>query len=188
MSGMTAVRRVVGAAAATFFFFGRFVILGGDDGGLGDAKFSAGELTALVFALDVMTAVVLSVHAGVLFRMPWLGERLREVVHAGCRLVDSNPWTKRLTWLGVVMFVMFPLAATGSVGGSIFGRLLGLTRTATFLAVVIGSAAGCGLMYWGAAVIDRYLDRDNPVVTIAGISVVVLIIMLLNQRYRKLTQ
>ena len=82
---------------------------------------------------------------------------------------------------------MFPLASTGSIGGSIFGRLLGMGRVRTFVAVVIGSLLGCAVMYFGASLIDRYLDRSNPIVQYGGLAVVVAAILLLMSRFRKLT-
>jgi hypothetical protein len=81
---------------------------------------------------------------------------------------------------------MFPLAATGSVGGSIFGRLLGMSRLGTFTGIAIGNVLGCALMYFGSEVITRHLDRDNPMLLIGGVAVVAAIIFILNHRYRQL--
>ena len=93
---------------------------------------------------------------------------------------------KRATFLGTVAFVMFPLAATGSVGGSIFGRLLGMGRHSTLMAIGLGSVAGCGLMYFGADLINRHLDRRSPTVMVGGILIIIAVILLLNLRYRRL--
>ncbi len=186
-------RRLAATAAVTFLFFGRFVILGGTEGGGADPEFrevhaflSRGELFAMVLWMDLATAVLLVFHAGFLFRMPLLGPRLAAVVEDGQFILSRQPWMRRATFAGLVAFVMFPLAATGSVGGAIFGRLLGLSRGAAILAIAIGSLLGCGLMYLGAGVVNRHLDRDNPWLTISGVAVVAGIIVLLNWRYRRM--
>ena len=195
--GWPYVKTLMLTAAAVFFFFGRFVILGGTSGVAVDEAmqevvleaarfFSPGELALLVFYMDVMVACLLAFHIGFLYRLPFLGDKLRDLQEDGKFILASNPWMKSATFAGIVAFCVFPLAATGSVGGSIFGRLLGMSRLATFVGVVTGSAVGCSLMYFGASVINHYLDRDNPWLTIGGILFVVLIILWLNQRYRKM--
>lgn len=195
--GWPYVRTLLLTALAVFFFFGRFVILGGTSGVAADDAmqevvreaslfFSPVELALLVFYMDVMVACLLAFHIGFLFRLPFLGDKLRDLQEDGKFILASNPWMKSATFAGIVAFCVFPLAATGSVGGSIFGRLLGMSRLATFGGVITGSAVGCSLMYFGASVINRYLDRDNIWLTIGGIVFVVLMILWLNQRYRKM--
>lgn len=193
LHGGESARRLAGTALVTFIFFGRFVILGGTEGDAADpgfrevqASLSRGELFGMVLWMDLATAVLLVFHAGFLFRLPLLGPRLAAVVEDGQFILSRQPWMRRATFAGLVAFVMFPLAATGSVGGAIFGRLLGLSRGAAILAIAIGSVLGCGLMYLGAGVINRHLDRDDPWLTISGVAVVAGIIVLLNWRYRRM--
>ncbi len=201
--GWAFVKTLLLTAAAVFFFFGRFVILGGSSSTGGETSgavdeamqeavqqaarfFSSGELAFLVFYMDVMVACLLAFHIGFLYRLPFIGDKLEELQEDGKFILASNPWMKSATFAGIVAFCVFPLAATGSVGGSIFGRLLGMSRLGTFLGVVTGSALGCSLMYFGVTLINRYLDRDNPWLTIGGIIFVVLMIFWLNLRYRKM--
>ena len=182
--------RLVSTAVATFFLFGKFVILGGSDGDLLDAAafFTAEQLMLIVLYMDVMTGCLLVFHLGFLIRLPMVGEKLNELVQDGNFILRSNRWMKRATFLGLVAFVMFPLAATGSVGGSIFGRLLGLGRLATLIGIVVGSILGGGLMYFGSELITRYVGRDNPLLMVGGITVVAAILYLLNYRYRQLKE
>lgn len=188
LAGTNAVWRLVSTAIATFFFFGKFVILGGSEGDLLHARgfYTAEQLVALVLYMDVMTACILAFHLGFLFRLPLIGEKLKALVDDGQFILQKNRWVKRATFLGLIAFVMFPLAATGSVGGSIFGRLLGMSRFGTFVAIAIGNVLGCGLMYFGSELITRHMDRDNPWLRIGGIGVIAALIFLLNYRYRQL--
>jgi uncharacterized membrane protein len=188
LHGTAYVQRMIATAFATFFFFGRFVILGGDDPEIAELRqfFSGVELSALVIYMDLMTAVVLVFHMAVLFRLPFVGHRMRGLVDDGRFIVGANPWMRRATFFGMVAFVMFPLAATGSVGGAIFGRLLGMTRRATLFAIGLGSLLGCAVMYSGASILRGVLDRDNPAVVVGGVAVIALVVLALNLRYRAL--
>ncbi len=188
LSGPRVTWRLLSTAVATFFVFGKFVILGGSDGNLTDLAtfFTAEQLVLLVLYMDVMTGCLLVFHLGFLFKLPFVGDKLNELVQDGHFILNSNRWMKRATFVGLVAFVMFPLAATGSVGGSIFGRLLGLGRFATLLGILVGNVLGCCLMYFGSELITRYLGRDNPMLMVGGIVVIAAIVYLLNHRYRQL--
>ena len=192
MHDLAYLQRLVVTAAATFFVFGRFVILGGVEADPSASEqlaeihgfLTRGELFAMVVWMDVATATVLVYHQGFLFKLPFLGPRLLGLVEDGRFILKRQPWIRRATFAGLVAFVMFPLAATGSVGGAIFGRLVGLSRGAALAAIVLGSVMGCGAMYLGAGVVNRHVDRSNPWLTVAGVAVVLAVILLLNWRYR----
>jgi uncharacterized membrane protein len=186
--GQSWVWQLTVTAVLTFFVLGKFVILGGEQAGMAEIQqfLTPEHLFFLVVFMDLMTATLLVYHLGVVFRIPGLGKRLSSLVEDGHFILQSRPWMKRATFLGTVAFVMFPLAATGSVGGSIFGRLLGMGRHSTLMAIGLGSVAGCGLMYFGAELINRHLDRKSPTVMVGGILVIVAAILFLNLRYRRL--
>jgi uncharacterized membrane protein len=171
-----------------FFFLGKAVILGGTvSQGLDSRSFFTTEhLVVLSLYLDSMTACVLAFHLGFLFRLPVVGTKLKALVEDGQFILQSNPWMKRATFLGLVGFVLLPLAATGSVGGSIFGRLLGMSRLGTFLGITLGNVLGCLIMYFGSEFITSYIGRDNPWLLIGGIAVMVSVVLVLNHRYRQL--
>ena len=176
VSGSATVHKLLLTATATFFFLGKFVILGS----------SPVKLFALVVYMDVMTGMLLVFHAGFLFRIPYLGSRLLIVARDSQQLLAAHPWIRRATFVGITLFVMFPLAATGAVGAAIFGRLLGMSRISTFLAICLGSVLGCGMMVYGSVLIDKYVGRENPLLMIGGFAVIAAIILLLNYRYRKM--
>lgn len=189
-AGWNVAHRLTLTMMATCLFFGRFMILAGDQGANSDygSFFTPAQLALLVFFLDAIMAVIVTFHMSVLFRLPLLGSRLKVLVEEGRSLIQSQRWMRRLTVAGVVAFVMFPLASTGSLGGSILGRLLGLSRIGTLAAVITGSVFGCSVMYFGAGLITKWLDRDDPLVQAAGVAIVVALVILLSSRYRKLTR
>lgn len=177
------VGKLLTTAVVTFFGAGRFVILGGNTRAV---PFSSEFLFAMVTYMDLMVAILLSFHIGFMFKAPLIGPKVSELVADGRFILQRNPWMRRMTFLGLVAFVVFPLAATGSVGGSIFGRLLGMSRLPTFIGIAIGSILGNGIMYFGSTLFKRFLDENSVWTTVGGIAVIVGLIIFLERRYRKL--
>ena len=176
--------RFVTHAVLTFFVFGRFIILSGGEDAY-RVLMSPAELFGLVTYLDFMTALFVTFHMGNLFRIPWLGPKIATLVWDGKYVMDSQPWIKRFAFAGLVAFVMFPSSTTGSIGGSIFGRLLGLSRFATVGGVLVGSILGNALMYLLSSQLNHYLNKDNIWLKVVGALLVVVICIAVEWRYRQ---
>ncbi|REK10259.1 MAG: hypothetical protein DWQ37_16785 [Planctomycetota bacterium] len=182
----TTFHRLLAAALGTFFLLGRFVILLGESGDGPPRVLHAWQLLAMVLYMDLMVAVVLSFHLAFAYRLPYVGSRLRELEAEGRLMLAANPWMRRTTFWGVVAFVMIPLASTGSIGGSIFGRLLGMSRGRTLSGVALGSVLGAGVMYFGSAVLNAFFG-DYPIAKyIGGGGILLAFLWVLNRRYRRL--
>lgn len=182
-------RNIVSHALLTFFLLGRFVILVGTENAESyQILMKPSQLFLMVTYMDFIVASFVTFHMGFLFRAPYVGPKLSMLVWDGKFIMDSQPWIKRMAFLGLVVFVVFPTSTTGSIGGSIFGRLLGLSRYLTVLGVLVGSIIGNGLMYIFSKQINRYIGADNIWLKIAGIAIIVLIVFLLEIRYRTVKQ
>ena len=156
------------AAATAFFLTGRFIILLGKGDEQPEAHFGnfteyldAQNLFAMLTWLDVMVAIFVAFHMAVLFKVPWAGNKLKELVSDGRFILNKQPWIRRAAFLGLVVFVIFPTSTTGSVGGTIFGRLLGMNRMRVIAAILIGSVLGNGLMLLFAEQLNQYLQNDS---------------------------
>lgn len=179
---------LLGHAFMTFFLFGRLIILCGFEGELHDTyhiALSPGELFALVTYLDFMVALFVTFHMGFLFKLPYVGPKIAMLIWDGKFLMDSQPWIKRMAFLGLIVFVIFPTSTTGSIGGSIFGRLLGLSRPMIVLGILLGSILGNGLMYMFAKQINHYVTPDNVWLKVAGVVVLLALVALAEIRYRQ---
>ena len=186
--GWRFTRDVVGYTAAALFLLGRFVILSGKDGSIFDTSgpLNSSHLFGIVSYLDIMTAVMLAFHIGFLFKFPYVGKRIAALVTDGHFILDSQPWMRRATFFGLIAFVGFPLAATGSIGGSIFGRLLGMSRISTFFGILIGTLIGNGSMFLFSDLMSDYVDKDNIYLKIGGFALIATLVVILERRYRKL--
>lgn len=183
--GTAAVLGLIGLATSSLFF-GKFIILGGTNGSA--ILLTPEELVIMVIAMDVMTACWFVYHLGFMRRVPLLGPRITLLVEDGEAMLAAYPRLRRLAFLGLVIFVMIPFAMTGSVGGSILARLLGMSRRAAFLAITLGSVLGALLIYASGRWLPEFLDPKNPTWSIGGILIIAAMILLVNYRYRRARQ
>jgi uncharacterized membrane protein len=187
--GWAAATKLVTTVMITFFVAGKFIILGGGIEHLEKSSFySSEQLFALVFSMDCLTACFLVFHLGFLFKLPSMGKKMQLIADNGHMVLQAHPWMRRATFVGLVIFVAVPLAMTGSVGGSILGRLLGMSRLSTFVGVTLGNILGCAAMYYSSGVLRSILKKDNPWLLIGGIVVMILVVYILLRRYQQSMQ
>jgi uncharacterized membrane protein len=191
--GWSLANKFIWAALITFFVLGRFVILAGVDGQqagwMAEFSLSPMQLFAMVTYMDFIVALFVSFHMGILFRIPWLGPKIAGLTSDSKFIMEQQPWIGRLAFLALVTFVAFPTSTTGSIGGSIFGRLLGLGRVRTVFGVFAGSVVGNGLMYYFAREInDLYNGPYSLALKLSGIVLMVAGVMAIELRYRKSKQ
>lgn len=135
-AGSEGLREIGVHAATSLLVVGKFIIFAG----LHDEALSPRVLAIMVWLIDLCFAVVLASGLESLERAPVLGRWLRRARRRAVEVIARYPGLERMAFLGVVAFVMLPLAATGAITGSFAARLLGLTRIAGVLAIAIGSA------------------------------------------------
>jgi uncharacterized membrane protein len=73
-------------------------------------------------------------------KIPGIGNFIEKAEEKGEEAMKKYKWAKGFEFIGVVIFVIFPLQWTGSSVGSILGRLIGMTPMMTWLAVILGTS------------------------------------------------
>lgn len=188
--GDEGVKNLTFAVMATFLALGRFVILfGGQPIEFTETitfEMSSEALFVMVTTMDFLVAFFVAFHMGILFRIPIMGPKLEEMVSDGRFILKHQPWIRSVAFLGLVLFVVFPSSTTGSIGGSIFGRLLGMRRTRVVMAILIGSLLGNGLMYVMAGWISQYIEKDNIWLKIGGVGSMLIVLFFVERYYRKM--
>lgn len=200
IQGWESALKFLVAAVATALVLGRFVILFGQSGSqivpqVEEGSFwhvmyqqlgqtSSLELFLLVTYMDIVVAAFLAFHLGFMFRIPFFGPKAADLIGDTQTLVHDRPWVKRASVLVLIIFVIFPTSSTGSVGGSIFGNLMGLSRFATFASIVTGSVLGNGMMYLLAGQFDKYIDKDAWWLKLGGVAFCLVLVFFLERRYR----
>ena len=189
--GASLVSAYVSGALAAFFVFGRFVILLGsgtaDEAGYTFVKLlTPYHLFVMLTWMDMVVAVFVAFHMGVLFRIPWAGDKLKGLVSDGQFVLAKQPWIRRSAFLGLVFFVIFPTSTTGSIGGTIFGRLLGMKRLQVLNAILLGSLLGNGLMWMGASFFNRYFNSDSIYLKLGGVVLICVALFFFERKIRSL--
>lgn len=141
---------------------GRFV------GGIFVGKiFAAGLSDNLLFwlivlgTLDVMIGLFFIWNVDIVYKLPWAGDRFRKMEGLSSYFLTEHGWMRRAAFLGVTLWIFLPLYGTGSITGSVLGRLLGLGTWRTFLALVIAGYSGVALVLSGTALAEQ-LHRVDP--------------------------
>jgi uncharacterized membrane protein len=184
--GMPRLLSLVVTAVTAFFAAGKFIILTG----VGHPDLGPWELAAMVFYMDVITAFLLAFNLDVIYRIPRVGPALNSLQDYGRYTLRENPRLRKLSFVGLVLFVLFPVAATGAIGGSIFGRLLGMRPYRIVLGIGFGSMVGCGAMALGTEAIREVASdfRDQWWFRVSGFLLVGLLVFVLYRRYRAIEQ
>ncbi|MBI4564715.1 MAG: small multi-drug export protein [Planctomycetes bacterium] len=152
----TLALEAMGYAGVTFVAAGKFIVLAPVL--REDVFFTPFFFAGMVAFMDVCTALLVALHLDVLYRLPWLGRRLRWMERNGRETLERRRFYRRSAFFGVILFVMFPLTGTGAIGGTIFGRLIGLTSARILTAIAIGAVAGSFGLALGAEGLARLLE------------------------------
>ena len=191
-AGWPMVSAFVTAAGTAFFLTGRFIILLGADQVAEGKTFlkllTPTHLFMMLTWLDMMVAIFVAFHMAVLFRLPWAGQKLKDLVSDGRFVLAKQPWIGRAAFSGLVLFVIFPTSTTGSIGGTIFGRLLGMRRIQVLIAIFTGSVLGNGIMLLGANFFNKYFSGDNIWLKIAGVVAIVIALFFFERKIKSLKQ
>lgn len=147
--------KLPGYMVVAFTVAGKFIVLAPALGE--EVPYSPYYLATMIALMDVATSLFVVTNLDVLFRIPWLGKRLKGMEENGRRTLELNPWYRRWAAAGVSVFVMFPLTGTGAIGGTIFGRLIGLSAPAILGGIAAGAAIGSYGMALGADGLARVL-------------------------------
>jgi uncharacterized membrane protein len=141
-------------------------------------------IMALSIALmDVLSGIFLALNFDIALKIPGVGGWIRKFVAGGEEFFRKRPWMERFYFMGVVLFVMFPLQGSGGIGATLVGRMMGLSPGKVLVAIAIGSLIGCTVIALGAEVI-RELFLVDPVLGIAVAAIVVTSLLALYGLYR----
>lgn len=185
---------LVVAAFGIFFGLGRAVLLVGNEGEKqveGWQRFfltmTTAELFVLIVWMDTLVGFIMVFHASYLYRIPKVGPGMLALQEDGRFILAQHPWLRRFAWVGLVIFVLLPFAATGSLGGSIFGRILGLSRLATITGVILGSILSTTGVFFFAKSIKAIpmFSGNSPWGIVAGIAFIVVLAAFINWRYQQ---
>lgn len=116
---------------------------------------SAWHVAASVAVFSCLTAFFYGYNLDLLERLPKIGAWLRRARLGARKSLAGHPWIRRWTIFGVGFFIVLPLPGSGTLGGSLVARLVGLTPFVSFVTVSIAGVIVAALYgLFGAAVHD----------------------------------
>jgi uncharacterized membrane protein len=186
-----ATLELIGLVPVSFFAAGKFLPMWGISG---QSNFSPWELGLVIWAMDTCTVLIMVYGLEAFYRFRRLKGFLDRVQSNAGLVLAAYPRMRRAAVIGVVLFVLFPVAGTGALVGSFLGILLGLRRQVLIAAVSVAGFAGGMLMafaaiYFRGLVVDLRAMQQDPAVKyiiIGAIAAVVLLgFWLLNRAYRR---
>ena len=151
-----ATNQLLALIPASFFVAGKFLPMWAISG---KSQFGPYELGVVIWAMDTFTALMI-VYA--LEGLYWIRplKRWLDKVQANAGLVlEAFPRIRKTAIIGLILFVLFPIAGTGAIGGAFIGVLLGLHRTRLIAAISAGGFLGGMLMAFLASNFASFL-RD----------------------------
>lgn len=186
-----AALELVGLIPASILAVGKFLPLWGIGG---QSHFSPWDLGLVVWIMDTCTVVVLVYSLEALYKVRPIEAALARVQHHASLVLTAYPRMRRAAVMGVVLFVLFPVAGTGALGGAFLGILLGLNRFVLMAAVSAGGFLGGVLMafaavHFGEAMQSLRAMQSDPLIKWTLIAAVVLAIAglfwWLNRAYKR---
>lgn len=187
----SATMELLALIPASFFVAGKFLPLWSLSG---KSNFGPYQLGAVIWAMDTVTVLVIVYALEGLYWIRWLKRRLDQVQDTAHLVLEAYPWMRRTAMVGLVLFVLFPLAGTGAIGGAFIGILLGIHRARLIAAVSLGGLLGGMLMAFLAsnfanALKDLQAAQANPLIkylVIAAVAAVLVAgVMALTRMYRR---
>ncbi len=177
----------------TYFFppFGKESVIPGLLLGLQSVPLSPLVIIFLVSStiafIDIVTAYFLLWNFYIAKKIPYVGKWIEEFQEYGAERMKEKDWIKRLAFLGVASFVVFPFQGSGGVGASILGRVIGMNKYHAWLSIIIGAFGGCffiGLVsyYTGGAIIQAF---KSSIFTGIGALILVIVGFIILYRFSK---
>ena len=160
-AGAWVMNEVLVAGGLSLFGAGTTVVFG--EAALGDTTYnlrlSTWHLAYIVMYVNAVSAWFYTYNLDLLQRLPKVGPQLRRSRMNATATLQHRPWIRRWAVIGVGLFVITPLPGSGALGGSLMGRIVGVSKRATFLAVAIAGvivSSGYALL---AGQLKAQLDR-----------------------------
>ena len=185
------ILELLGLLPVTFVAVGKFLPLWAVTG---QSHFSAWQLGAVVWLLDTFTVLLIVYALEGFYRFEALKRALDRIQKNARIVLKAYPRIRRAAVVGIVLFVLFPVAGTGAIGATFLGILLGLHRFVLITAVSLGGLLGGSLMaflasHFATILVDWRQSHSAKYIALAIVVVViVLAVTWMNRAHRRVIQ
>ena len=142
-------------------------------------------LIALAIAfLDIIVGLFLIWNFDFIKKIPLMGKWITKLERKGGNILKENKYIEALSFMGVVLFVMFPFQGSGGVGASIVGRSIGMNPYKVWGAIIIGAISGTLLIAYAA---DSFFKvfMENRILGMLFLAIIITLVAVIILRKRK---
>ncbi len=139
-----------------------------------------------VASIDIIVGLFLVWNLDFAKKIPILGKWIKKTEAKGETILNKNKYIEAFTFVGVVLFVMFPFQGSGAVGASIVGKFVGLEEKKVWLAIIIGAITGCLLIAFAFETF-RVIFMENKIIGVILLIVLFAVVLFYIIRKRKTT-
>ncbi|MDD4127430.1 MAG: small multi-drug export protein [Methanomicrobium sp.] len=125
--------------------------------------------------MDICGALFMTLNFDLALKIPVLGRWIKGVMEGGESFFASHKWLEKLSEAGLVLFVVVPFQGSGGIGGTLIGRMMGLSKLRVFLSILLGAFIGSFAIALGVEYIIEIFNFD-PVIAAIVLSVIMLVI------------
>ncbi|MFH0967599.1 MAG: small multi-drug export protein [Methanobacteriota archaeon] len=128
--------------------------------------------------IDIISCLFMLWNFDVLVLLPFVGQYIPRLMRRGSQTLAKHTWLERVCFIGLIFFVFIPLQGTGSVSGTILGKMAGMPPLEIFLAISIGATLHSFFIGLSAYALNKYLGLNlwYLVVFILGVILLITII------------
>jgi uncharacterized membrane protein len=103
------------------------------------AGFSPFLVATYIAGIDMTVGWLMAWNWDLIRGIPVLGAIVERLMERGQAWMEEQPIVDRSAFLGLILFVFFPMQGSGAVAGITLGRLIGMPAQRAWLAIMIGA-------------------------------------------------
>jgi uncharacterized membrane protein len=100
-----------------------------------DLNLNTWHLAYIVMYVNAASTFFYTYNLDLLQRVPKIGPYMRKARTNSVAMLQHRPWIRRWAVVGIGLFVVTPLPGSGALGGALMGRIVGVSKKATFVSV-----------------------------------------------------
>lgn len=131
-------------------------------------------------AIDICVSLFLIWNYDWVKKLPFVGPSLEKAEIRGKKKLENTRWFRRATFILTTFVVFIPFSGSGGVGGTVFGRIVGLNPYMVLLAVALGSTIGSTGYAMLSETMTDYLGSDNVFISfLSNLNFIQLVVILI---------
>lgn len=145
------------------------------------------QLGLVIGVMDTCTALIIVYSLEALYRTPGISRILTKANENAQLVLRAFPKMRSFAIVAIILFVLFPVAGTGAIGGSFLGGVLGMHRARIIAAVCAGGFLGGASMAWLFVRFGKAVEslKGNPWLIGLVIALAVLFFVMLGRAYKR---